>query len=228
MKALIRFVVALGAFFTFTLLLFRVFDVLTVDDIRAWLEYAQTFSPWLIVAIIIGLMTIDLFIAIPTLSLTILAGFFLGVELGTVTAVAGMLCTGSLGYIMSNKYGERVLRKLTKEQNQREEMIRIFEKYGPVSLLLCRATPMLPELTSCLAGLTRMSFPKYLLFYLLGSVPYAIIACYAGSISSVENPQPAIFAFLGIFGVLGIIWFTFLHITRKKELKMKALNVKSE
>ena len=158
MKALIKFVVILGAFFTFTLLLFKILGILNIEDIKHWLEAAMKLSHWIVGSIIIGLMLIDLFIAIPTLSLTILSGFFLGVELGVLYSSIGMLGAGSIGYVISRFYGDKLLTFVSKEETQREQMVRIFTTFGSFSLMLCRAAPMLPEVTSCLAGVTKMPY----------------------------------------------------------------------
>lgn len=216
MKALIKFVVLLGAFFTFTLVVFKLLGVLSTDDIKLWLEHAMELSPWVVGSIIVGLMLIDLFIAIPTLSLTILSGFFLGVELGVFYSCLGMLGAGTLGYVISRFHGEKMLRFVSKDEDQIADMKRIFFTFGPVSLLLCRAAPMLPEVTSCLAGVTKMPFWKYILFYSLGTIPYAAIAAYSGSVSTVSDPGPAIFTFIGIFGGLSLVWMVFLWFNKHK------------
>ena len=186
-----------------------------MEDIKGWLEYALELSPWIVGLIIVSLMLIDLFIAIPTLSLTILSGFFLGLELGVLYSTLGMLGAGTLGYLISRFHGEKLLKFITKDEAQVMEMKELFTQFGPFSLMLCRAAPMLPEVTSCLAGVTKMPYLKYLLFYLIGTLPYSIIAAYSGSISSVDNPSPAIFTFIGIFGGLTLIWAGFLYFNKK-------------
>ena len=221
MKALFKFTLLLGSFFTFTLVLFKLLGILTLDDIRFWLEQGMTLSPWIVGIIIVALLLIDLFIAIPTLSLTILSGFFLGLELGIFYSSLGMLAAGSMGYVISSFYGERLLNFISKDQAQIEEMKDLFSRFGPFSLMLCRAAPMLPEVTSCLAGVTRMPFWKYLLFYSIGTLPYSAIAAYSGSISTIDNPSPGIFTFVGMFGGLSLIWFIFLYFNKKKLKKEK-------
>lgn len=216
MKALIKFVILLGAFFTGTLLLFKLLGILSVDDIKVWLEHAQTFSPWIVGTLIVLLMMVDLFIAIPTLSLTILSGFFLGYELGVFYSSLGMLAAGTLGYVISRFHGEKLLRVVSKDEHQISEMRRLFLTFGPASLMMCRAAPMLPEVTSCLAGVTKMPFWKYILFYSIGTIPYSLIAAYSGSVSTIDDPSPAIFTFIGIFGGLTIVWMAFLFINKKK------------
>ena len=173
-------------------------------------------STWVVGLIIIALMLIDLFIAIPTLSLTILSGFFLGVELGVLYSSIGMLGSGTMGYIISRFHGEKLLNFVTKDEKQKNEMTRIFSLFGPFSLMLCRAAPMLPEVTSCLAGVTKMPYWKYLLFYSIGTLPYALIAAYSGSISTVNDPEPAIYTFISIFAGLTLVWITFLYFNKHR------------
>jgi uncharacterized membrane protein YdjX (TVP38/TMEM64 family) len=216
MKALIKFVVILGAFFTATLLIFKAADLFTIEDIKFWLTEAQKASHWIVGGVIIGLMLIDLFVAIPTLSLTILAGFFLGLELGLIYSSIGMLGAGSMGYFISKYKGEILLKKLAKDYAEVDEMKSLFNRFGPIALTLCRAAPMLPEVTSCLAGVSNMSYWKYLGFYFLGTVPFAAIAVYAGSISTVDDPEPGFIAFGSVFGFLTVVWLVFIFIKRKE------------
>lgn len=216
MKVLIKFVVILGAFFTATLLIFKAADIFTVEDIKYWLTEAQKASHWVVGGVIMGLMLIDLFVAIPTLSLTILSGFFLGMELGLAYSSLGMLGAGSMGYFLSKYKGESLLKKLAKDYAEIDEMKLLFNQYGPIALSLCRAAPMLPEVTSCLAGVTNMSYWKYLFFYFFGTVPFAAVAVYAGSISTVDDPEPGFIAFGAIFGFLTLVWIVFLFFKRKE------------
>ena len=219
MKPIIKFAVILGAFFTLTLLVFKVFDLLTVEDIKAWLTQLQHAPHWVIGLFIISLLIVDLFIAVPTLSLTILSGFFVGVELGVLYSSVGMAGAGTLGYGLSRYKGESFLKKLCKNDEELSDMKSLFSAHGPMALSLCRAAPMLPEISSCLAGVTKMPFRKYILFYLLGTIPYAIIAAYAGSISSIDNPSPAFYTFIGMFVVLTLAWGIFFLYKRSKKTK---------
>lgn len=212
MKPILKFAVILGSFFSIVMLLFTVFDVLTMETIKAWLVQVQVAPHWIIGAIIISLLVVDLFIAVPTLSLTILSGFFMGVELGALYSTIGMVGAGCLGYLLSKYKGEYFVKKLCKTDKEFLDMKTLFANHGPMALSLCRAAPMLPEISSCLAGITKMPFKKYFLFYLVGTIPYAIIAAYAGSVSSLENPNPAFYTFIGMFSILILAWaFTLLY-----------------
>lgn len=76
-------------------------------------------------------------------------------------------------------------------------------------ILLARAAPILPEVTACMAGVNCMPLARFALFWAVGTLPYVGIATYAGSVSSLDNPMPAIYAALGLYGVMWIGWFVY-------------------
>ena len=60
-----------------------------------------------------------------------------------------------------------------------------------------------------MAGVTRMNLARFVLFWSVGTLPYMGIAAYAGSVSSVDNPMPAIYAALGLYAVMWMGWFVY-------------------
>lgn len=102
-----------------------------------------------------------------------------------------------------------MLRFLVREEVERDELKAAFQRSGPVMIMLSRAAPIVPEVTACMAGATQMPLGHYLIFFLIGTFPYIAIAAYAGSISSVDSPQPAIYAALLLYAVLWLGWFLF-------------------
>ncbi|MCF6331121.1 MAG: VTT domain-containing protein [Sulfurimonas sp.] len=188
---------------------------MTVEQIESWLREAKALSPFYVSAIVTLLLFADLFIAIPTLTICILAGFFLGHLYGTLAALLGVLLAGICGYLLSYRYGDKILGFLIKDEKQRDEAIKAFNKHGFVMILLSRAIPVLPESTACLSGITKMPFNRFLLAWLLSSVPYILIATYAGSISSLDNPKPAIFAAIAITAFFWISWYIYHRLNKK-------------
>jgi len=217
MKSLLKVMLILGLIFASTFILGRVLGILTVDNVRHWLEMAQQVDPVYVIAIVIALLFIDLFFAVPTLAITLLAGYFLGFPVGATAAFTGMTLAVLGGYGISRKYGEKPLNFLIKDAAERSQMVAAFAKSGPAMVMLSRAAPILPEVTACMAGVTRMPLSRYLTFYLLGTIPYVAIAAYAGSISSLSDPKPAIFAALGLYAVL---WTGWLIYRRSQRLKL--------
>ncbi len=215
MKELIKIASAMMIIFMVIFLLMKLFGILSIDEIKYWLDEASQMSSYYLILLIVALLIIDLFIAIPTLMTIMLAGYFLGFALGALSVFTGLMLAGSIGYLLSRRYGSRLLSKIYKDQKKLDEMRYIFNKHGAATLIMCRAMPMLPEISCCLSGANRMPFLKFIFFYTLGTLPYLLIATYAGSQSSLENPEPAIFAMIGIFAILWVSWFLFY----KKEWK---------
>ena len=218
MKPLIKVMLMLGLVFGSTFVIGRLLGILTAENIRHWLEQVQLVDPLWVAALVIVLLFIDLFVAVPTLTITILAGFFLGFPMGALSALAGVSLAALGGYCLSRKWGEPVLKLVVKSDEERAAMKSTFQTSGPFMIILARAAPMVPEITACMAGATAMPFLRYAMFFMLGTIPYVLIAAYAGSISSIESPQPAIFAALFLYAILWIGWYGLRRSQKRKSV----------
>ncbi len=216
MKSLIKLFLIIAALFGSTFLIIKATGLLTVEQIEGWLTYAKSLSPVYVGGIVAALLFADLFIAVPTLTVTILSGYFLGHAYGAVAALIGLILAGVCGYVLSRRYGNSILKFLMKDDAKREEAVNAFNKHGFVSILLSRAMPILPEATACLAGMTKMKFSRFITAWLIAAIPYVLIATYAGSVSSLDNPKPAIFAAIGLSGFLWTAWFIYHRINTSK------------
>ena len=199
----------LALLFACTFLIANVTGFLNIETIELLLLNAQSISPWYMACIVIALLFADLFIAVPTLTITVLSGFFLGSIIGFLASIIGMYLAGLGGYLLSSLYGKRFMIFVIKSRSDRLSLKESFSSHGFMMILLSRAAPILPEVTACMAGLTKMSMFKFLLAWSISSVPYAFIASYAGSISSIENPMPAIITAIGLTLFFWIGWFIF-------------------
>ncbi|NTS78257.1 VTT domain-containing protein [Catenovulum sp. SM1970] len=223
MKAILKIGLILSLLFASTFIMIKSSGVMTIEDIEYALNQAQSASPWLVASIIIALLFADLFIAVPTLTICILAGYFLGPTVGAAAAISGITLAGIAGYLLSIRYGDKVLAKLIPNAKERANAKSDFIEYGTVSLLLSRALPILPETSACLAGLCQMKFKRFISCWLISAVPYSILASYAGSISNVSNPKPAIFTAIGLTSFFWLAWWVF---TWQKKNKQTAIKIK--
>ena len=97
-------------------------------------------------------MFIDLY-CYPYLSLTILSGFFRGKYV--LYSSIGIIGSGTMGYSTSRFHGENVKLLPIKDDKNKKRNDTYFLFIWFFSLILCRAAPMLPEVTVCLAGLLK-------------------------------------------------------------------------
>ncbi len=218
MKELLKIIAILMLFFITTFIIAKTTGLLSLEQIESWLVQVKDAPTIYIISIVIALLFLDLFVTVPTMGLIMLSGYFLGYPLAVLASVTGLTIAGCSGYLLSFLYGNRVLRFLIRDDEKRTDMKATFHKHGFAMILLARAMPMLPEVTSCLSGATRMPFFRFLAAWSISSVPYVLIAAWSGSISSLGNPMPGIFTAIGITSVLWLGWFLF----HRKHKKMAA------
>ncbi|TLP40925.1 TVP38/TMEM64 family protein [Arcobacter arenosus] len=218
MRLLIKSVLILMLIFTSTLILIKFSGILTVSDIKEVFEVLKSQPSYILGFLIVFLLLVDLFIAVPTMTVIILAGYFLGFELAFLYTFFGLLLASFTGYFLSRKYGLKILNRLTSDQEQIEQMKDLFNKHGILVLILSRAVPMLPEISACLAGTCSMSIKRFFIAWSLGTIPYLSVIAYAGSISDLENPIPAIY---GAIGITISFWFLWMIFLKANKIKLK-------
>jgi len=207
MKSLIKLYLIIIGVFALIFALVNLTGLLSVADIKAYLEQIQQANPYKIALIVAVLLASDVFLSVPTILIVTYAGHILGFELGLAASTVGMLISGSIAYILCRLSGNKMLRLLIKDKKQIDEVNSIFHRMGFGMLIIARALPMLPEATCCLSGMMKFNFIKFLSYYLLGTLPYAVVLTYLGSISSADNPYPAFVGIGIVYVILYLLWF---------------------
>ncbi len=212
MKLLLKTALILATLFASTFLVIKFTGVLTVEDIKAGFEALKSQPAYFIGGLVVLLLFADLFIAVPTMTVIIFAGFFLGFETAAFFAFVGLICAALTGYLISRLWGDKLLRRINRDEHQRLQMQSLFQEHGVLVLILSRAMPILPEVSVCLAGASKMRFGRFILGWSLGSLPYLMLVAYAGSVSDLDNPMPAILVALGVTSSLWLAWAWFLRV----------------
>ncbi len=138
-----------------------------------------TSTAWLVAD---GLLVADLVLPIPATPIMAALGAVYGPLAGTAFAVIGSATAGIAGYWLAKACGNRGVRFIADER----ELARFqafFEAWGPYAVILSRALPIMPEVISILAGLSRMSFRKFLISLLAGTIPVAAVLAWSGHLS---------------------------------------------
>lgn len=219
MKSLIKVMLVLALFFASTFIILKSTGLITVEKIELWLEVAKNINPIYVAIIVAALLFADLFIAVPTLTVMILGGYFLGPLIGAIAGISGLFLAGACGYAISRKYGSLLLNFLIRDLEKQKEAVETFQKHGAIVILLSRAMPILPEVSACMAGMTKMKFIKFLALWLTSTIPTATIASYAGSVSTLQNPKPAIYAVVGITVFFWLGWYVFRKVEQGRKVK---------
>lgn len=199
----------IGSLFALTFLLLKLTGILSVEQIKTWISNTKEISPIYVGVMVMLLLFADLFIAVPTMTVITLSGYFLGFRYGAVVSIAGLTLAGISGYWLSSAFGERILDFILRKEKEKQEAKATFKEHGVIMILLSRAMPILPEVTACLAGMTKMKFSNFFLIWSISIIPYVLILTYAGSLSTIQNPQPAIYTAITISATLWVGWFLF-------------------
>ncbi|WP_283130909.1 TVP38/TMEM64 family protein [Enterovibrio norvegicus] len=219
MTSLLKLMGLMAAFFASTFFVANTMGWLTIDQIESWLTQANTLNAVTVAAIVIALLFLDLFIAVPTLSIMLLGGYFAGATVGGLAAFTGTLLAGIGGYVLSAIYGDKLVNVVVRDEEKRHALRAQFCRHGVMMILLSRAMPILPEVTACMSGISRMKFSTFLVAWCTVNLPYTFIAAYAGSISTLENPKPAILTAIGFTVFFWLGWGMLKRFSLKTPLK---------
>lgn len=193
MRSLVKIFAAFFVIFSLSVIIFRWLDLLSFAAIEALLTDLRSYPIYVTGGIIACLLLSDLVLTVPSTLTIIFSGVILGPLYGPLFALIGTLAAGALGYSLGWFGGRKLLKRFfSKNEKDWSDSEKLFLKLGPWLIVVARAIPMLPEITSCLAGVYRMDFKRYLFFYVLGTVPYVTVLAYSGSHTAVTKPWPAI------------------------------------
>jgi uncharacterized membrane protein YdjX (TVP38/TMEM64 family) len=206
MRDLIRIALILALAFASTFVLAQWFGILPEEGLIAWLEGLRDLHPaWLIGAVVL-LLVLDLFIAVPTMTTILIAGWLLGPWVGGLSAATGLLLMGSTAYLIGRSAGRRVLLRLFRDEGRLAGIEAAFARNDLLTLAVCQALPILPELSAMLAGIARTPPLRFLAGYALGVVPFAFIVASGGAASSPDDLRPAILTAIGTTTALLLGW----------------------
>jgi uncharacterized membrane protein YdjX (TVP38/TMEM64 family) len=206
MRDLLRIGIVMALAFASTFVIAEATGVLPEGDLLAWLDGLRTVDPlWLALAVI-AMLVLDLFIAVPTMTTILLAGWLLGPWLGGLVASVGLLLMGGTAYALGRSLGRRVLARVFKDDARLAGIEAAFARNDILTLAVCQALPILPELSASLAGISRMRPLRFVAGYALGVVPFAFIVASGGAASTPDDLRPAILTAIGTSATLLILW----------------------
>lgn len=152
----------------------------------------------------------------PGFLLTAAAGFLFGPLVGTFIAVMAVLAGSTMVFFASRRFEKSIFHSLPQKELRHFE--KFMEKKGSLAVLIARFVPIFPScIVSFSAGLTEMSYPKFLLFSLLGMLPQQLALAFFGS--SLQQGFNYLSALLAMVFFLTVLIFSFRHRIKKAIIK---------
>jgi uncharacterized membrane protein YdjX (TVP38/TMEM64 family) len=146
-------------------------------------------DPWRAAALIIGLLSTDIFLPIPSSLVSTFGGAQLGWLGGTLASWIGMSVGAIAGFALARWLGPAFARRLTSAESL-EQMRLLTEKHGPGVVILTRGLPVLAEASVLLLGAQRMAWSKFLPPLLLSNFGLSVVYAVFGQVSETYDATP--------------------------------------
>jgi uncharacterized membrane protein YdjX (TVP38/TMEM64 family) len=180
----------------------------TLGGTIAWLEGSGRWA-W---AAGMGMLVADLVLPLPGTIVMSALGFVYGSWLGGLFAFTGQMLASTVGYGCGRLCGEGFVRRWLGDEDF-ERGRKLFGNGGGWIVAFSRTLPILPEVVSCMAGISRMPFGSFLMASVCGNLTMAFIFSFIGAAGK-DAPWWAIAASLVVPGVL---WLAAVRWNRGKD-----------
>ena len=133
-------------------------------------------------AIGIGLLIADIFIPIPTTAIITALGIVYGAVLGAIIAIVGSIMAAIIGYAIGRWLGRPIAQRFLGDAMAGGE--RIFASYGGWIVAASRWLPVLPEVVSMVAGVSKFHFTTFVFAALCGVIPFSVVFAWVGHLGA--------------------------------------------
>jgi uncharacterized membrane protein YdjX (TVP38/TMEM64 family) len=154
------------------------------------------------VAIIGGLLALDVFLPVPSSIVSAAAGVLLGVWRGAAVIWVGMTISCVIAYLVGSRSSRLAERLVGTEGLARAGDVA--EQYGLAAIALCRPVPVLAEASVLLAGMIRVSPSRYFAVCVWANLGIAVVYAAIGAWSMSVNSF--LLAFLGAMVFPALAW----------------------
>ena len=151
--------------------------------------------------LIVGLLSTDLLLPIPSSAVSTYGGGRLGFWLATIASWLGMTVGGLIGYAGGRWLGEPFVRRMVGEQDIRA-MRRFLDRYGALAVIATRPLPILAEAGILLIGVGRLPMRRLLPALLIGNLAVSAIYSAFGAIFDSAGALPVAIIVSAIIPVL--------------------------
>ena len=127
---------------------------------------------WVVGSAVFGLLALDVFLPVPSSIVSTAAGVLLGFTIGAATIWSGMMAGCLLGYAVGAR-GSGAARRLV-GQDGLTRAAGLAQRYGEVTIVLCRPVPVLAEASVVFAGLVRAPIARFVRLTALSNLGIAL------------------------------------------------------
>ena len=180
MRYLVRIAMPILGLLIVLLIPFLLFGTQIEQWAKAWQQEPP--HPALTFTLIVGLLSTDVLLPIPSSAVSTLAGGELGWLAGTLASWIGMTLGAALGFALARRWGSRFARRFSSEEDL-SRMQSATNRYGGAAIVLARGVPLLAEASVLLFGAHGMAWRQFLTPIMLSNLGIALAYSFFGDIA---------------------------------------------
>ena len=148
--------------------------------------------------------------------------FWAAAVMGTVGGTIGSSIAYAIGAYGGRplllRYGHYIL--INPEDGERAD--RFFARYGEATAFFSRLLPVIRTFISLPAGVSRMSFPKFVVYTFAGSLLWSIVLVYVGKLLGQNWEEVRTFLqrfdyLIAALVVAGIVFYAYRHLATRRQ-----------
>jgi uncharacterized membrane protein YdjX (TVP38/TMEM64 family) len=155
------------------------------SELETWIESVLKEAerrPWISALTVILVLATDVLLPVPSSMVSTAAGAVLGFWAGAFCSVIGMTASCIIGYGLGISAARGAASRWMNE-NELQEMEAQAVKFGDWMLVVFRAVPVWAEVTTILAGMSRMKLQRFLILTALANLGIALVYAAAGAVA---------------------------------------------
>ena len=166
-------------------------------------------SKWLVASAVFGLLALDVFLPVPSSIVSTASGVLLGFLPGAAVVWGGMMTGCLVAYALGRRGSDATRRFIGDDGIARASSL--MQRYGDLTIALCRPVPVLAEASVVFAGLVRTDYGRFLRLTALSNLGIAAGYAAVGAFSRSLDSYSFFIAFFGALLLPGL----FILISRK-------------
>jgi uncharacterized membrane protein YdjX (TVP38/TMEM64 family) len=189
------------------------------DIVFGWLHW---FGPWAWVLYIV-LLVIAVMSPLPDALVIVAGGFFFGPVIGSLLTVIGQGLGAVIDFLLARRLGRNFVK--SKFPKSASLIDRYSDRLGWQTVFLMRLFPTVSfDMLSYAAGVSRLSFRKYLIATVSGLIPLAVITTMLGHSVNLHSSRLAILSVgIGILSIAIISGIFFFLSSYKQKMALKKI-----
>ena len=180
MRELIRPLLLMGILLAVPIIPFVLFGAALEARIESWSQTRR--SAPAAALLVVGLLSTDVFLPIPSSLISTLGGWQLGAWGGTIASWVGMSLGASLGFWLARRWGRPLALRLARAESL-ERMEVLSRRYGVEMLVFARGVPVFAEASVLLMGIHRLPWHRFLPPILLSNLGIALAYSVFGDVA---------------------------------------------